>query len=339
MKKERIVFTAITICTILLICAVVAPYLLTRSITTIDFSDKGQIGDTIAGTTAPFIGITTAILTFLAFYIQYEANNRQQQDIKRQEDELKRQESQRSIEAFESTLFKMLDLHQSSVNHLVIETTSDNNEFRGNYFLIDVLETVDSLFAEYKKSFPDLNDEKVLGLAYLYMYYGNDLLENTSLRNKFNDFLPSNEDLSRLQGIELSETRNFSITNHGYGVFLSRYFRQIYQIYKSISVAAERFKDTEEFSEMNYARIVRSTLTHTDQVLLFYNCITPLGKAWIDESLILKYKVIKNISIPLVKTLSPVTWMRHHLEDKDPDFSEYVKQYFEFYEDMEQERT
>lgn len=40
-----------------------------------DFSETGQIGDTIGGITAPFIGFIAGYLTFLAFHEQYRAND------------------------------------------------------------------------------------------------------------------------------------------------------------------------------------------------------------------------------------------------------------------------
>jgi len=43
----------------------------------LDYSETGQIGDTIGGITAPFIAIGAAFLTFLAFWVQYQANQKQ----------------------------------------------------------------------------------------------------------------------------------------------------------------------------------------------------------------------------------------------------------------------
>ena len=39
-----------------------------------DFSETGQIGDTIGGITAPFIGLLSAVLVYLSFLKQSEAN-------------------------------------------------------------------------------------------------------------------------------------------------------------------------------------------------------------------------------------------------------------------------
>ena len=40
----------------------------------IDFTNTGQIGDTIGGTMSPFVGIAGVIMTFVAFMMQVRAN-------------------------------------------------------------------------------------------------------------------------------------------------------------------------------------------------------------------------------------------------------------------------
>jgi hypothetical protein len=60
---------------ILLIIAVLPPLLTIGAIFDFfDFSDTGQIGDTIGGITAPFINGIAAILVFIAFKAQIKAN-------------------------------------------------------------------------------------------------------------------------------------------------------------------------------------------------------------------------------------------------------------------------
>ena len=39
-----------------------------------DFTNTGQIGDTIGGTMSPFVGIAGVIMTFVAFMMQVRAN-------------------------------------------------------------------------------------------------------------------------------------------------------------------------------------------------------------------------------------------------------------------------
>ena len=65
-------FIAIVICSL--------PWVLTRE-WLLDFSDTGEIGDTIGGIMGPFIAIAAAGLTFIAFWVQYKANIQQRQDF------------------------------------------------------------------------------------------------------------------------------------------------------------------------------------------------------------------------------------------------------------------
>ncbi len=94
---------------LLLICAL--PFLLTRH-GSIDFTGTGEIGDTIGGTMSPFVAIVAAILTFLAFWVQYVANQQQRQDI--------------ALERFENRLFQMIAVHEEITNNLRITASSHN---------------------------------------------------------------------------------------------------------------------------------------------------------------------------------------------------------------------
>lgn len=79
------------------------PWALTRE-WLLDFSDTGEIGDTIGGIMGPFIAIAAAGLTFIAFWVQYKANMQQRHDI--------------AIERFESNLFEMIHIQQEIINGL-----------------------------------------------------------------------------------------------------------------------------------------------------------------------------------------------------------------------------
>lgn len=66
-------------CLAFILFAFLAPSLLVKHSTDYDFTNTGEIGDTIGGLMNPFIAIGSCLLTFLAFYIQFKAN---QQSIK-----------------------------------------------------------------------------------------------------------------------------------------------------------------------------------------------------------------------------------------------------------------
>lgn len=68
------------------------------------YKETGTIGDTIGGTMGPFVAIAAAILTFLAFWVQFKANEQQRNDI--------------ALERFESNLFQLIQVQEEITNNL-----------------------------------------------------------------------------------------------------------------------------------------------------------------------------------------------------------------------------
>jgi len=87
------------------------PSLLTSYSKDYNFTATGQIGDTIGGTMGPFVGIAAAILTFLAFWVQFKANEQQKVDLKEQRDRA-------HLENFQNTFFELIKLHKENINEL-----------------------------------------------------------------------------------------------------------------------------------------------------------------------------------------------------------------------------
>lgn len=93
------------------------PYLLTQY-SILDFTATGQIGDTIGGTMSPFVGILAAVLTFMAFWIQYQANEEQRASIADNKTEIQKQQKRYIIDRFESKWLMLLDIYKETVNSL-----------------------------------------------------------------------------------------------------------------------------------------------------------------------------------------------------------------------------
>lgn len=72
------------------------PLCFTQISAIVDFTETGQIGDTIGGITAPFFAICSIYVTFLAFWIQYKFNSAQKTDLDK--------------ERFEHNFFSYLDV-------------------------------------------------------------------------------------------------------------------------------------------------------------------------------------------------------------------------------------
>lgn len=87
MKYDKTTIVCICLAIACTLFAFVAPYLFTQesSCESLNFTiaNKSAIGDTIGGLMSPFIGISGLILTFLAFYMQFQANKIQREEIDR----------------------------------------------------------------------------------------------------------------------------------------------------------------------------------------------------------------------------------------------------------------
>lgn len=76
-----------------------------------DAKDRGPIGDAFGGTLSPVIAWIAAVLTFLAFYIQYKANQQQYKYIRQQR--------------FEDNFFRLLDNYQLIVGAIDLRDEKD----------------------------------------------------------------------------------------------------------------------------------------------------------------------------------------------------------------------
>lgn len=103
------------------------------------YKETGTIGDTIGGTMGPFVAIAAAILTFLAFWVQFKANEQQRNDIAK--------------ERFESKFYELLHLHRENL----LELESDGRKGRQvieqfcNYVYI-LYSLIDGFFLKYYAS-------------------------------------------------------------------------------------------------------------------------------------------------------------------------------------------
>ena len=96
------------------------PFLLTwEKISFWNYTDTGQIGDTIGGIAGPVIALIGAFLTFLAFWVQVQSN-------KAQTLQFNRQDINNKIDRFENKFYELLRLHRSNVDEALIVGYGDN---------------------------------------------------------------------------------------------------------------------------------------------------------------------------------------------------------------------
>lgn len=166
----------------------------------IDFSNSGQVGDTIGGVMGPFIALIAAFLTFLAFWIQYRANERQnfiakeQLKLAFQQNKMlstqtriaRNQEQKYAIEKFENTLNQMLDVYSKNSEAVKAGNFSGKEAFEEMatelVFIYRVLDGIISYLIR-TKDYKKITDDEQKKSANLY------LLELDRNKNKKRIFL------------------------------------------------------------------------------------------------------------------------------------------------------
>ena len=97
-----------------------------------DFSDTGQIGDTMGGIMGPFIAILAVWFTFKAFWVQFEANEAQK-DINEQ------QRKDIAKERFENKFYELIHLHRDNMRELNHNANGGRNAVVSSCYHLAVL--------------------------------------------------------------------------------------------------------------------------------------------------------------------------------------------------------
>jgi len=115
-NTTKIAFTILAVGTI---SAIIVPVIL-PDLHPWGLATPNEIGDAIGGITNPIIGLIGVLLTFLAFYIQYKANERQVGDLANQKKRLEYQYFQESLNAIKSEI-RSLSYTKNSVTYYYSE--------------------------------------------------------------------------------------------------------------------------------------------------------------------------------------------------------------------------
>jgi hypothetical protein len=266
----------------------------------IDFSDKGQIGDTIGGIMNPFIAISGVLLTFLAFFIQYKSNKLQREQFRL---ELVEQNKQFKKSQFENQFYEMLKLHKENVNDLEIKM--DDELVKGRRVFEFLIRELELCYFIAKLDFPDADLRSRFNEAYGVFFHG---LNNKviKLHKYFKDLSTLQSQLKRFGNWTLVTTvrrlfeinweydLKYSILN-GYSSELSNYYRHLFQTVKYVSSQEELIVTYEE--KRNYLRILRAQLSNQEQAMIFYNWYSGFGKQWENGSnnFFTDYRMIHNL--------------------------------------------
>ena len=81
---------------------------------------------------------------------------------------------------------------------------------------------------------------------------------------------------------------------HGHVSRLGHYFRHLFQTVKFVIEQDDEIIP----NKYEYIKTLRAQLSTHEQLLLYYNSLSILGKPWNDANLLTDYRFIKNIPLP-----------------------------------------
>ncbi len=287
---------------IIAICAL--PFLFTLP-GFLDFTETGQIGDTIGGTMGPFIAIVAAFLTFIAFWVQFEANRELIKENRRNH--------------FENRYYKMLDIHLDNVAQLNNRIEDEKQDSIFHVWCLEIMNLfnclrmqsdfggfVDYIRNEYRKEttqagfldfMKQMQESDYLFYRVIfevtYSYFFNK--EFSSLR--FEDSKRTGyvrEFASLFTAYLIDQGQPLELESGDKNELLGRYYRHLFQMVKFVDDQPDELYEEKEWKR-SYIGVLRSQMSDYEQLLLYYNAQSSFGKAWDENHYIEKYRLIKNI--------------------------------------------
>ncbi len=303
---------------------------------------RGQIGDYFGGIMGPFVGLIGAILTFAAFYIQYQANEEQKKALAEQAKEIKKQQAQQRIDRFEQRFFEMLKIHRENAEGMKFVGTPFASKDRvgaairqnpREYRHHEVAEAINVEFEAVFKLLEMLMNSNLISvvspfdranLAYGLVFAGKpnetkDLRLPIISKDKIVEVHDAFDSLTQ-RNSSASETRkswdmlvSIKIWNEMPNAakapqMLRGYSSQLSAYYRHLFQMVDQLEKFQadgftDCDRIRYAKLLRAQFTDEDQLLFYYNSLWQgVGDDWWDRGFITKYKLIKQVPIARIPT-------------------------------------
>ena len=252
----------------------------------------------------PFIAVVAALLTFIAFWVQFEANQELINENRRNH--------------FENRYYKMLDIHLDNVEQL---NRRKENETHDSVFHVwcqeimnvfnilkkqsDLVGFVDYIrneysdepsqagFLDFLKQMQESNElyyQVIFEIAYSY-FFNNSIStlrfedpQKTGYVRQFASLFTTYLLAQGQQGLKGSDKSEL----------LGRYYRHLFQMVKFVNDQPDNLYDEANWKN-SFIGVLRSQMSDYEQLLLYYNAQSSFGKAWDENHYIEKYRLIKNV--------------------------------------------
>lgn len=297
--------------------ALIAPWLFATHSSSITFnSETGAIGDTF-GIMNPFVAIAAALITFAAFWTQYQANQEMQRNSNKMQ--------------FERQFYEMLKIHCDNVKSLHAESsyTSFKSEHpvrkaaEGREYFNSLLEEVNLIFS---KIYESEKTEDIFKKVYRTFFFG---IDSTSKELK-------EETVEKFRNFVFQNSNTLIWQNHPKlipikdSLFMGRmdqlvpYYRHLFLLVKTVVQSDNKLFTYDE--KRQFLRILRAQLSSAEQTLLYYNWKSGCGEQWEEDSskpggnhFFTDYRMIHNI-IPKDCWVFSSDEILQSLLEKNPDY-------------------
>ena len=261
---------------------------------------------------------------------QFEIELKIQKDEneKAKKEEVKRQEKQDRIwriERFEQRFYELIKLHTENTRQLKIETINGTVVENKSIF-VEFYDELHCIFWIVKNMHDSLSkskrikiiytNEELARLSYLLFYTGigqnsdmvfeamnsGSLIYEKEFIDAIKEYLQRAMKLNVIK-YRYGEKKTQRILKQkipilkGHISHLSHYYRHLFHTVKYVVEYDEEILSYSQ--KLSYLRILRAQLSEHEQTLLYYNAISGLGIAWINNKYFTRYKMIHNIPFPL----------------------------------------
>ncbi|WP_024769394.1 putative phage abortive infection protein [Aquimarina macrocephali] len=303
-----------------------------------DFSQGGELGKTIGGLMAPFIAIGAAFLTFIAFLVQYQANQRIQKQF--------------NIQQVSNHFFEMLRLHKENVNEMMIvgydykvektkvitrDVPFERITEKRKVFVTMNTELISTyeICKFYLERFDITNENLIAKIAYRIFYFGiksevtydKNLIENDKYELLKKEIIKIREKHKETN----SKHNQFQVNNRKVDVYikykpfsghenrLGHYYRHLYSTVRYI-VSKEKDGVIDNDQTMAYLKLLRAQMSNDEQLALYYNYRIGFGANWDllgsrGNKFLTDYKMLHNLPLERVEIT----------EKAEDHFKEYIK--------------
>ena len=257
-----------------------------------------KLGDWVGGVFGTLLStlgaIAITIVTYNAFRQQVRANQLIQNESRQRQ--------------FEAVLFKYIDYHRDNQQRVLsspryfltdLHATSPGvNDWYSLYFELKASINIARKICQQQKL--DIKYQEILSLGYLAFFFGVTGSSENTLRKYISHLKEAGTEKFFQQLIVKYQFESKFGYFYGNQMKLSQYFRNLYRAYLFI----DENKDLDCKAKKEYANLIRAQMSNHELAIFTLNCLSPLGRKWIDYNFINRYLIIKNVPTHFVPGLS-----------------------------------